>query len=186
MLIVQKLHVVVSMLSKVSYGQVGGSFPPEANVITLMGLTGHYWSSYCPVLVYYWWSGWDNNHSYFGIYYSNSATVNTAASKQNTIISGVKFKNQKTEYCSKNQVFTVNIKTPNNRVFAISSRFEKMKISVWFCRILLGILVGILVLIQQSLGSLAMLTLEDIKNKLKSAGGPGNHGLGQKISSKTS
>ena len=53
MLIVQKLHVVVSMLSKVSYGQVGGSFPPEANVITLMGLTGHYWSSYCPVLVYY-------------------------------------------------------------------------------------------------------------------------------------
>ena len=36
---VQKLDNVVSMLSEVSYGQVGGSFPPEAHVIALKSST---------------------------------------------------------------------------------------------------------------------------------------------------
>ena len=35
MLIAQKLDVVVSMLSKRSYGQLGGSFPPETHVTAL-------------------------------------------------------------------------------------------------------------------------------------------------------
>ena len=117
MLIDQKLDSVISMLPKVSFGQVGGSFPPETHVIALEGWTGHYWSSHCPALVYFWLSGWDKNHRYSGIYYSNPVKVNTAASKQDTIIDEIKFKNLKIEYCSKNQIFTVNIKTPKKSSF---------------------------------------------------------------------
>ena len=109
MLIVQKLDSVVSMLPKVSYGQVGGSFPPETHVIALVGLTGHYWSSYYPALVYFWSSDWDNSHNDPWIYYSNPEIVNTATSKQSTIIDEIKFKELKVEYCFKYQIFAVNI-----------------------------------------------------------------------------
>ena len=61
-----------------------------------------------------------------------------------------------------------------------------MRISRWFSQMLLAVLTGVLMLAKDAmgLGILATLTMEDIRNKLKSAGGPSIHGIGQKISSK--
>ena len=146
--------------------------------MALAGSRLTYWSKYSIILDHYCSPNWDKKQIDSWTKHSVSQIVNITTYEQGTTVYGIEVKSTGVE--QENQ----KIKALKNQISAVESRLENMKFSVWLCQVLLGILICILVLVEKSWGSLAMITLEEIKKKLKSAGGPGNHGLGQKVSSK--
>jgi hypothetical protein len=70
-----------------------------------------------------------------------------------------------------------------NQALTETPKANKMKLPKWFPQ-LLPILVVVLLMMMKNIQAVLSLTMEEIRNKLKSAGGPSAHGIGQKVSSK--
>ena len=153
-------------------------FLPNTEKLALAASGVGCWSDFSSTLVCNWSSNGDKKrfNCYFG--YNSSQSIDRTTHIQGKALKEV--------IARKLRIKNQNFEALKNQASAEKSRLGIMKVSVWFSKVLLAILMGVLMLTKESIGSigvLATLTLEDIKNKLKSAGGPGNHGLGQKISS---
>ena len=159
----QKLDKVVDMMAKVRCERVSDDFAPSRHEIALAGSRFTCWSEYSITLDHYWSPDWDNKQYGPGNNHSVSQIVNTATYKQGITVYGIKVKNTGIEYKGQKVIAL------KSQISAVESRLEKMKLSVWLCKVLLGTLIGILVLVEKSWGSLAMFTLEEIKKKLMSA-----------------
>ena len=118
-----------------SCGEIDGSFPPSTHVITLVKLTGSYWSklsdtltvrrqrktlsgvssgevttTYCSILVYIWLLSWGDNPRHLCYHYSKPDKLKTVTSQQCINIAKVEFISIRVGNCTKNQVFTLHLK----------------------------------------------------------------------------
>ena len=152
---------------KTTVGQVDDGFLPNTEKLALLASGVGCWSDFSSTLVCNWSSNGDKKRFNCYFAYNSSQSIDRTTHIQGKALKEV--------IARKLRIKNQNFEALKNQASAEKSRLGIMKVSVWFSKVLLAILMGVLMLTKESIGSigvLATLTLEDIKNKLKSAGGP--------------
>ena len=145
----QELDKLIDMLSKMKVGQVDDGFLPNTEKLALAASGIGCWSDFSPTLVYNWSPNWDKKLFNFCFEYSSSQSIDRTTHIQGKALKEVNTRRLKI----KNQ----NFEALKNQASAEKSRLGIMKVSVWFSKVLLAILMGVLMLTKESIGSIGVL-----------------------------